>query len=242
MKKLILVLSLLLPAAVNASEDVHLDKAPVNLSNQASLQRGAKVFVNYCLNCHAAASMRYNRLTAIGLTEEQIKQNLIFSGQKVGDLMTSSMNPQEAKAWFGAPPPDLSVIARARGADWLYTYLRGFYRDGTRPTGWNNTVFDKVGMPHALWQLQGEQLLQVTEGIDAHGNQVEQRKLVLAKKGTLTPVEYDQLVGDLVNYLVFMGEPAQVQRKTLGFFVLAFLIGFFFLAMALKKEFWKDVH
>lgn len=242
MKKLILVLSLLLPATVNASEGVHLDKAPVNLSNQASLQRGAKVFVNYCLNCHAAASMRYNRLTAIGLTEEQIKQNLIFSGQKVGDLMTSSMNPQEAKAWFGAPPPDLSVIARARGADWLYTYLRGFYRDGTRPTGWNNTVFDKVGMPHVLWQLQGEQVLQVAEAIDAHGNQVEQRKLVLTKKGSLTPVEYDQLVGDLVNYLVFMSEPAQVQRKTLGFFVLAFLIGFFFLAMALKKEFWKDVH
>ncbi|MBU3737099.1 MAG: cytochrome c1 [Methylobacterium sp.] len=242
MNKLILILSLLLPGAVMASEGVHLDKAPINSSNQASLQRGAKVFVNYCLNCHAAASMRFNRLKDIGLTEEQIKQNLIFGGQKVGDLMTSSMNAREAKAWFGATPPDLSVVARSRGVDWLYSYLRGFYRDETRPTGWNNTVFDKVGMPHALWQLQGEQRLVVTETVGADGVKSEQHALVLAKKGSLSPAEYDMLIADLVNYLDFMAEPAKAQRKQLGFFVLIFLFAFFFVALALKKEFWKDVH
>ena len=242
MNKLILILALLLPGAVMASEGVHLDKAPINSSNQASLQRGAKVFVNYCLNCHAAASMRFNRLKDIGLTEEQIKQNLIFGGQKVGDLMTSSMNAQEAKAWFGATPPDLSVVARSRGVDWLYSYLRGFYRDESRPTGWNNTVFDKVGMPHVLWQLQGEQRLVVTETVGADGVKSEKHALVLAKKGSLSPAEYDMLIADLVNYLDFMAEPAKAQRKQLGFFVLIFLFAFFFVALALKREFWKDVH
>lgn len=242
MKKLMLILGLLASFAAAANEGGHLDKAPINPDNQASLQRGAKVFINYCLNCHSAAAMRYNRLKDIGLTDDQIKANLLFAGEKVGDTMTVAMNKQDAKAWFGAIPPDLSVIARARGVDWLYTYLRGFYRDDSRPTGWNNTVFDKVGMPHVLWQLQGEQQLNVTETTDEHGKKMESHALVLVKKGTLTPVEYDALVADLVNYLAFMAEPAKSFRIHLGIGVLLFLAVFFVVALKLKKEFWKDVH
>lgn len=242
MKKLILILSLLLPMAAMASEGGHLDKAPINAANQASLQRGAKVFVNYCLNCHSAASMRFNRLRDIGLTDDQIKASLLFSAEKVGEPMKIAMDKGEAKKWFGAAPPDLSVIARSRGADWLYTYLRGFYRDDTRPTGWNNVAFDKVGMPHVLWQLQGEQHLKVEETTDANGHKTESHKLVLVKPGKLSAGEYDMLAADLVNYLVFMGEPAKTQRMQLGLIVLLFLGVFFLIARALKKEFWKDIH
>ena len=159
MKKFLFALALLLPLMATANEGAKLDHAPIDPNNQASLQRGAKAFVNYCLNCHSAAYMRYNRLQDIGLTDAQIKSNLLFGDQKVGDTMTVAMNKADAKAWFGATPPDLSVEARARGADWLYSYLRSFYRDDTRPTGWNNLVFDKVAMPHVLWQLQGQQVL-----------------------------------------------------------------------------------
>lgn len=242
MNKLILMLGLLLPLALQASEGVHLDKAPINPDNQASLQRGAKVFVNYCLNCHGAAAMRYNRLKDIGLTDEQIKNNLLFAGEKVGETMTVGMRAADAKAWFGVPPPDLSVIARSRTPDWLYTYLRGFYRDDTRPTGWNNVAFPNVGMPHIFWQLQGEQQLRVEEGKDADGNKVESHVLVLAKPGTMSPADYDGMVTDLVNYLAFMAEPAKAKRLQLGLVVLLFLAVFFVLALALKKEFWKDVH
>ncbi len=242
MKKLILMLALILPTAVSASEGVHLDKAPINTTNQASLQRGAKIFVNYCLNCHSASSMRYNRLKDIGLTEEQIKSNLMFTADKVGQPMTVAMNKKDAMTWFGATPPDLSVIARARGADWLYTYMRSFYRDDTRPTGWNNTAFDKVGMPHVLSELQGEQRLLTSESIDAHGNKAVAHKLTLEKQGALTPAEYDATVADLVNYLVFMGEPAINTRTTLGLIVLLFLGLMFIPAYYLKKEFWKDIH
>jgi ubiquinol-cytochrome c reductase cytochrome c1 subunit len=243
MKNLFIMLGLLLPFAVQASgEDVHLDKAPISATNQASLQRGAKVFVNYCLNCHGASAMRYNRLKDIGLTDEQIKANLLFAGEKVGETMQVGMKSNDAKAWFGAQPPDLSVIARSRTPDWLYTYLRSFYRDDTRPTGWNNTVFPNVGMPHALWELQGEQHLKVAAGKDAPGNAAESHELVLAKPGKMSPAEYDAMVADLVNYLAFMAEPAKVKRLQLGVVVL-FALGILFLfALALKKEFWKDVH
>jgi ubiquinol-cytochrome c reductase cytochrome c1 subunit len=242
MKKLILMLSLLVPLAVLGNEGAALEHAPINPNNQASLQRGAKVFVNYCLNCHSAAYMRYNRLADIGLTEAQIKANLLFAAEKVGEPMTVAMNKKDAKDWFGVPPPDLSVEARARGADWLYAYLRGFYRDDTRPTGWNNTVFDKVGMPHILWQLQGQQILKVEEKLDVHGEKTEMHTLVLDKPGLLSPAEYDGMVADLVNYLVFMGEPAKNQRLQLGLVVLLFLGLFYVIAFYLKKEFWKDVH
>ena len=242
MKRLKNFLFLLAAAPVVAfasGANVHLDKAPVNLADQDSLQRGARLFVNYCLNCHSAGSMRYSRLQDLGLTEEQIKDNLLFAAEKPGETMKVAMSKADAKAWFGAAPPDLSVIARSRGADWLYTYLRGFYRDETRATGWNNTVFDKVGMPHALWDLQGEMVPVYKK--DDSGHEVIER-LELAKPGSVTLAEYDAMAGDLVNYLVWMGEPAQLKRKQLGLIVLAFLAFFFVVAYYLKKEFWKDIH
>ena len=233
--KILFVLAFLLPMAAFANEHVKLDHAPIDPSNQVSLQRGAKTFVNYCLNCHSASYMRYNRLQDIGLTDTQIKANLLFAGDKVGDTMTVAMPKADAKAWFGATPPDLSVEARARGADWLYSYLRGFYRDDTRPTGWNNTVYDKVAMPHVLWELQGQQVLKVNEASEEH-------VLVLDKPGTMSPAEYNLMVADLVNYLVFMAEPFKERDKHLGLLVLAFLGLLFGLTYALKKEFWKDIH
>ena len=241
MKRLKNFLFLLAAAPVVAfasGASVHLDKAPVNLSDQDSLQRGARMFVNYCLNCHSAGSMRYSRLQDLGLTEDQIKDNLMFAAEKPGETMKIGMSKADAKAWFGATPPDLSVVARSRGSDWLYTYLRGFYRDGTRATGWNNTVFDKVGMPHVMWNLQGEMV--PVHKKDGEHEVIE--RLELAKPGSVTLAEYDAMVGDLVNYLVWMGEPAQLQRKQLGLIVLAFLAVFFVVAYYLKKEFWKDIH
>ena len=235
-----LFLLLAAPAVAMAAggHSVPLDKAPVNLADNESLQRGARMFVNYCLNCHSAQAMRYSRLQDIGLTEDQIKDNLLFAAEKPGELMKVGMTKADGKAWFGATPPDLSVIARSRGADWLYTYLRSFYRDDTRATGWNNTVFDKVGMPHVMWSLQGE----MVPVYKKEGEHEVIERLELAKPGSVTVAEYDAMVGDLVNYLVWMGEPAQVQRKQLGVIVLLFLAGFFIIAYYLKKEFWKDVH
>lgn len=242
MKKLLFILGLFLPILVMANEGVQLERAPIDPNNQASLQRGAKVFVNYCLSCHSAAYMRYNRMADIGLSDAQIKANLLFAGEKVGDTMTVAMPKKDAKSWFGAAPPDLSVEARARGADWLYGYLRGFYRDDTRPTGWNNTVYEKVAMPHILWQLQGQQNLKVEEKVDARGIKTEAHTLVLDKPGTMSPAEYDATIADLVNYLVYMGEPAKNQRLQLGLIVLLFLGLLFVVTYYLKKEFWKDIH
>lgn len=238
LKKYLLLLAAIPVVAFANEAEVHLDKAPVNLSDQESLQRGARMFINYCLNCHSAASMRYSRLQDIGLTEEQIKDNLLFAADKPGELMKVGMTRSDAKLWFGATPPDLSVIARSRGADWLYTYLRGFYRDPSRPTGWNNTVFDKVGMPHVLWSLQGT----MEPVYKKEGEHEAIERLQLVHPGSVTLAEYDAMVGDLVNYLVWMGEPGQVHRKQLGLIVLAFLAVFVVVAYYLKKEFWKDVH
>lgn len=238
MKNFLFLLAAAPVLAFAAGPSVQLDKAPVNLADKDSLQRGARMFVNYCLNCHSAASMRYTRMEDLGLTEDQIKDNLMFAAEKPGDTMKVGMTKTDGKAWFGATPPDLSVISRARGADWLYSYLRGFYRDDSRATGWNNTVFDKVGMPHVMWTLQGEMVPRYKE---EHGHQVIDG-LELAKPGSVTLAEYDAMVGDLVNYLVWMGEPAQLQRKQLGVIVLLFLGVFFVVAYYLKKEFWKDIH
>ena len=244
-----LLISLLFaPAlALAAGDQVKLDRAPINEEDQASLQRGARHFVNYCLNCHSANYMRFNRLRDIGLTEQQILDNLVFTGVKVGEVMKIAMDPKDAKNWFGAMPPDLSVTARSRasadgsGADWLYTYLRSFYRDAERPTGWNNTVYPNVGMPHALWELQGEQVL-VERKVQGEGFMKTGMALKLDKPGTLSAAEYDQMAADLVNYLVFMGEPVRSDRKTIGMFVLLALGVLFIFAYALKKEYWKDVH
>jgi ubiquinol-cytochrome c reductase cytochrome c1 subunit len=235
MKKIFLLLaavsSFALTTLAFANEEVALDKAPIDASNHDSLQRGARTFVNYCLNCHSANYMRYNRLLEIGLTEKQIKDNLLFAGEKVGDTMKVAINKNDAKKWFGAAPPDLSVEVRARGADWVYSYMRGFYRDNTRPTGWNNTVYDKVAMPHVLYELQGEQTLN-------H----ETHELELAKPGKLSVEEYDTLVGDLTNYMAYMAEPAKQQRNHLGWFVLLFLGVLLVLTYKLKKAYWKDIH
>ncbi|MBV2235674.1 MAG: cytochrome c1 [Sterolibacterium sp.] len=236
MKKLIFTLLLAPLLAFAADANIHLDKAPDRSGNLAALQNGAKVFVNYCMGCHGASFMRYNRLQDIGLTDEQIKSNLIFSDGKVGDLMSIAMRPAEAKLWFGATPPDLTLVARARasedgtGADWLYTYLRGFYRDETRPTGWNNVAFANVGMPHALWELQGQQVLG------------EDHQLTLAVPGTLQPEEYDAMVADLVGFLQYMSEPVASTRKNVGIGVLLGLAILFVFAYSLKREYWKDVH
>ena len=240
MKKLLCALSfallLLPPLALASGAGPHLDPAPDKLGDVAALQHGAKLFINYCLNCHSASYMRYNRLRDLDLTEQEIRDNLLFTAEKVGEPMTIAMRRAEAKQWFGVAPPDLTVIARARtseagsGADWLYTYLRGFYRDDSRPSGWNNVAFPNVGMPHVLWELQGEQVLG------------EDHKLALAVPGKLKPEEYDAAVADLVAYLQYMGEPVAPLRKRMGVVVLVFLAGFLVLAYALKREFWKDIH
>lgn len=220
-----------------AESGMPLDSAPINTADNDSLQRGAESFVNYCLTCHGASFMRYNRHRDIGLTNEQILDKLVFTGQKVGDLMQSAMWKKEGEEWFGVAPPDLSVIARSRGADWLYTYLRAFYRDDSTATGWNNLVFDRAAMPHVLHQLQGEQKLVVKTS-----DKSESKTLVLDKQGELTKAEFDKFVGDLVNYLVYLGEPHANARKELGFKVMAFLLGMLVLSYALKREYWKDIH
>jgi ubiquinol-cytochrome c reductase cytochrome c1 subunit len=238
----LLFLSLLLPLGTLASsEGMKLDRARIDSRDAVSLQRGAHVFVNYCLNCHSAEAMRYNRLEALGLSEQQIEDNLLLATDKIGETMTVAMRRKDAKAWFGVGPPDLSVIARARGADWLYTYLRTFYRDDSRETGWNNLAFPNVGMPHALYQLQGQQVLKVESHEGPHGK-AEVKTLALDTPGTLSTAEYDKLAGDLVNYLVFMGEPAREARVRLGYAVLIFLGVLFIPVYLLKKEYWKDIH
>jgi ubiquinol-cytochrome c reductase cytochrome c1 subunit len=226
----------------HASESLQLDRAPVNLGDRASLQRGAAHFVNYCLNCHAAAAMRYARLQDLGLSEDEIRNNLMFVTDRFGDTMTTTLDVKDAKKWFNVAPPDLSVTARSRGSDWLYTYLRSFYRDAKTSTGWNNLVFPQVAMPHVLSGLQGEQQLEVTERVDAHsGEKIESHRIVPGKPGSLTPVEYDMFVADLVNYLTFMGEPARAQRTQIGVIVLFFLAILFVISLLLKQEYWKDV-
>jgi ubiquinol-cytochrome c reductase cytochrome c1 subunit len=242
MKKLLLALCFL-PLAALASTEMKLDPLPSTQDKDRlpSLQRGAQLFVNYCLNCHSAAYMRYKRLNDIGLTDDQISKNLMFTTDKVGSLMTVALTKKDAGDWFGAPPPDLTLVARVRGADWLYTYLRTFYRDDTKTSGWNNIAFPNVGMPHVLWQLQGTQVAEHAgaEAKEAHGPPV----LKLETPGTLSKTDYDLAVRDLVNFLVWMGEPAHDSRIRLGIAVVLFLVIVMLPpAYLMKKEFWKDVH
>lgn len=228
------------PFGLHAAElGIALEKAPIDITDHASLQRGAETFVNYCLTCHGASFMRYNRHRDIGMSNEQILEKLIFSGQKTGDLMQSAIRKKEAEEWFGVAPPDLSVIARSRGADWLYTYFRTFYRDESTTSGWNNLIFDRTAMPHVLYEMQGEQKLIIKTTNDDKG---EQKSLLLDKPGKLTAAEYDNFVGDLVNYLVYLGEPHANSRRQLGFMIMTFLLGMLVLSYALKREYWKDVH
>ena len=239
MKKFLIALLCAPMLAFAAGANIQLDTWPGSVKDKAALQHGAKLFVNYCLNCHSASFMRYKTLMELGLTEQQVKDNLMFTSDKIGGLMQVAARHDEQKLWFGAMPPDLTIVARARGeagnagagADWLYTYLRSFYRDDNRPTGWNNTAFENVGMPNPLWQLQGQQVL----NHDSH-------KLELAVAGEMPQAEFDKAVSDLVSFMVWMGEPQQEYRRTLGWFVLGFLLVLFVLAYALKKEYWKDIH
>ena len=244
-------LSMLAPAQA-ATDGVAWETFPVRrVTEMAALQNGAKLFTNYCLNCHAAAFMRYNRLRDIGLTEQQIADNLIFTGAKVGETMKTALDPKDAKDWFGKVPPDLTLIARSRsdgskgsGADYIYTYLRSYYRDDTKPTGWNNMAFPNVGMPHVMWELQGQQRAVFADEKDPH----DAAKTVHVFKGyeqispgTMSAADYKLATADLVAFLQWMAEPNQNDRKRLGVWVLLFLAVFTGIAWRLNASFWKDV-
>ena len=233
----------MLGAPAHADENFPLDRAPDNTENLVSLQHGSQIFVNYCLSCHSASLMRYSRLTDLGISQKEIEANLLFTTDKVGNTMTVAMRPDDAKEWFGTAPPDLSVEARARNRDWLYTYLRSFYRDDTRPTGWNNMVYANVSMPHVLWQLQGQRTATFEDAVDSESGE-KVHKFTGFKQvtpGTLSPVDYDASVADLVAYMSWMSEPTQKTRKQLGVWVLLFLGVLSFLAWRLNAAYWKDI-
>ena len=214
--------------------------ASINLDNKASLQRGAQLFVNYCQGCHSLQYQRYNRLARdIGLSDELARENLIFTAEtKVGDTMLTAMAEEEAKEWFGAPPPDLSLIARSRGVDYLYNYLRGFYLDESRPYGVNNSVFPDVGMPHVMGELQGWQKPVYSKV----GDKQVITGFEIVEKGSLDKSQFDRAMADLVNFLSYVGEPAQQERKRLGFWVLLYMVLALIVFYLLKREYWRDVH
>jgi len=251
MKKLVASFALFFAcagAALAAGGGIAWDKAPDKSNDLLALQHGAKLFVNYCLNCHSAAYMRFNRLKDIGLTEQQIKDNLLFTTDKVGETMKATLDPRQAKDWFGGNPPDLTLIARSRsaagqgsGADYVYTYLRTFYPDPSKATGWNNLAFPNVGMPHVLWELQGQRVPEYTP-VQQHGHEVEVFKgWKQVTPGTMSPAEYDAAMGDLVGYLSWMADPSQGTRVRVGVWVLLFLLVFTFFAWRLSAAYWKDV-
>lgn len=223
------------------------------VTDMAALQRGAKLFANYCLNCHSASFMRYNRLRDIGLTDQQIKDNFIFTGAKVGELMNISMTPADAKEWFGAAPPDLTLIARSRagfgkgansGADYIYTFLRTYYRDDTKATGWNNAVFPNVGMPFPLWELQGQQRAlfeTVTDPHDAAKKTEVFKGFEMAVPGSMTQAQYNEAAADLTAFLYWMAEPAATSRVRIGVWVMLFLAVFIVIAWRLNAVYWKDI-
>ena len=246
MKKIILSFIAALGLAAGAAHaaggsTIPWDKAPNKLNDLPALQNGAKLFVNYCVGCHSAAFMRYNRLKDIGLTEQQIKDNLLLTTDKIGETMKANIDPKQAKEWFGANPPDLTVIARSRaghggtGADYLYTFLRSFYRDEAKATGWNNVLFPNVGMPHPLWQLQGERRAVFDQTTHAFKGSEQ------ITPGSMSAQDYDAAIGDLVAYMQWMGEPAQGTRVRLGIWVLGFLFVMTFFAWKLNAAYWKDV-
>lgn len=250
MKRIITALSLVvaLVGGVHAAGATFpLDKAPNRTNDISALQNGAKLFANYCLSCHSAAFMRYNRLRDIGLTEKQIKENLMFATDKVGDTMKAAIDPRQAKEWFGANPPDLTLVARSRashsgtGADYLYTYLRTYYRDDAKPTGWNNMAFPNVGMPHVMWQLQGERK-PIFETVTEHGHEVQKLKgWEQLTPGSMSEAEFDNAMGDLVAFMQWMAEPVQNTRVRIGVWVLLFLALFTVIAWRLNAAFWKDI-
>ena len=268
MKALVVLLALAAQLALAADEPVRLDSAPIDPRDVASLQSGARSFVNYCLNCHSAGMMRYHKLLDLGLTEQQVKENLLFTTDKIGELMNVAMTRKDAKEWLGTAPPDLSVVARARGPDWLYTYMRSFYRDPESATGWNNMVFERVAMPHVLWTLSGQQVqverrFRTREQAEAVGRQQKNawkvdvltpeqagkdaeryilKTIRTETAGSLSQIDYDIMVRDLVNFMTWMSEPNQITRKQVGYVVMLVLLVLVVLTYLLYKEFWKDVH
>ena len=241
-----------LPLSAFAGGSAHLQSANIDLHDKDSLQRGAKYYINYCMACHSLKFSRYNRMAEdLGLTEDEVKENLIFTRDpkkdkptKIGSLMENALDHESAAKWFGTPPPDLSLVGRSRGADWIYTYLNSFYKDDSRPFGVNNTVFPNVGMPHVLMGLQGLQKLEeepATEGESKEGHHAAP-KFVMERTGVMTEDDYREVTRDLTNFLTYVSEPAQLHRKTHGVFVMIFLAIFFVFAYLLKKEYWKDVH
>jgi ubiquinol-cytochrome c reductase cytochrome c1 subunit len=273
MKKLLILVALaLMPLTGLAAGGpaVELESANIDLNNHAAIQRGAKYVVNYCMGCHSTQYVRYKQMTEVGLTEDEITDNLIFAGgTKVGDLMKIAMPADDSAEWFGAAPPDLTLTARVKagGADWIYTYMKGFYTDPSRPLGVNNTVFANVGMPHVLWDLQGVQ--DPVYRFEVHGDghtvatfeteaeavaYIDQQgggdfnlervvdRLELVQPGKLTPAEYDQVARDIATYLTYISEPVKVERQRMGVWVMLFLVVFTVLAYLMKKEWWKDVH
>ncbi len=242
MRLLVVLLTGMLIAATALAEEegYRLDRAPIDPRDLASLQSGARTFANYCLSCHSARYMRYNRLEDLGLTREEIEDNLMFATDKIGEAMTVAMTEANGKDWFGVAPPDLSVIARYRGADWLYTYLRTFYRDPKTASGWNNAVFPNVAMPNVLWTLQGQRALDVVKG-EEEGHETTEVKWRQLTPGKQDQVQYDTTVRDLVNYLVYMSEPAATERRRIGVVVLFVLGVLFIFAYLMKKAYWKDL-
>ena len=244
MKNLISVFALVFSSwAIAAGSTVPLDKAPIDLTDKASLQNGAKLFQNYCLGCHQMQYQRYARtFRDLGIPEDVGMENLMFTGEKVGDHITNNMSAKDGEKWFGATPPDLTNVARVRGPDWLYTYLRSFYADPARPFGVNNDVFPMVGMPHVLQELQGlPYKAYETRLVDGESKQVYVG-IKTDGSGELSAEEYDRAVADLVNYLEYVGEPTKLESRELGVKVMVFLLIFFVLAYLLKKEYWRDVH
>lgn len=273
MKKLIAfaasVLVLAMPLSAQASGGGHnpfIKPAHIDLNNHAAIQRGAKYFTNYCMGCHSAKYVRYQLLKQVGLTEDQIKENLIFDGSKVGGQMKIAMPTADGAGFFGAPAPDLTLEARLRGSDWIYSYLTNFYGDDSRPMGVNNTVFPNVGMPNILWELEGvkapvyqyavkhdghivatfedEEEAKAEAAAKGEGYKVDRHveRLELIKPGKLTPAEFDQVARDLTAYLTYIAEPVKLERQTLGVKVVLFLVLFSVLAYLMKKEWWKDIH
>ena len=245
MKKWIVILFAMLPSlAMAAGANVPLDKANNDLTDKASLQNGAKMFMNYCFGCHSTQYQRYERVANdLEIPVDLMKENLIFDPEaKIGSLMVNAMPAEQAASWFGAPPPDLTLVARVRGADWLYTYLRTFYEDPSRPFGVNNIVFPSVGMPHVLEELQGIP----TPIYETHIVDGEEVEVVVGTEtdgsGELSTGEYDDAVRDLVNFLVYSGDPVKLERHAMGWWVMAFLVLFTIIVVLLKKEYWRDVH
>jgi len=233
---------LLFSAAALAAAGGPTQQAGNDLSDRASLQRGAQLYMNYCSGCHSVKYLRYSRMAEdLGLTEDEVMTNLNFTGAKFGEQIHVAMTPAEGEKWFGKMPPDLSLISRVRGSDWVYTYLKSFYLDKSRPLGWNNTLFPNASMPNPLWELQGLQHAEFGEPDAATGERHPER-LKVTQAGRLSAVEFDQVARDITNFLEYAGEPAALKRQALGVWVILFLIGLTFLAWLLKQEYWKDVH